>query len=132
MRTSEELARIHVENIGKPIVEQNLSVYAPHLIVTFPFAPEGHTQSLLGVEAFSKFLAAIGEFTTGHVVGGLNIFADHDRLTVEYLESSVFRSTGRNYRSEIVWTGVVEGDLISSLVEYYNPLAVLAALGESE
>jgi ketosteroid isomerase-like protein len=130
MRTSAELAMVHVQNIGKPIEQQNLSIYSPDISVTFPFAPEGHTQSLHGVEAFSKFLAAIGEFTTGHQVGGLAILTDGERLTVTYAESSVFKSTGRNYRSEIVWTGTVDGSQIVSLAEYYNPLAVLAALGE--
>jgi ketosteroid isomerase-like protein len=130
MRTSAELAEMHVQNIGKPIEQQNLSIYSPNITVTFPYAPEGHTRSLQGVEAFSKFLAAIGEFTTGHMVDGLAVLTDGDRLTVTYGESSVFKSTGRNYRSEIVWTGTVEGELISLLTEYYNPLAVLAALGE--
>lgn len=130
MRTGAELAGIHVRNIGKPIGEQTLGIYSPDLVVTFPFAPKGHTQSLVGVEAISKFLAAIGEFTTGHAVEGLTISTDNDRLTVTYTESSVFKSTGRHYRSAIVWTGVVEGDQISSLAEYYNPLAVLTALGE--
>jgi ketosteroid isomerase-like protein len=78
----------------------------------------------------SKFLAAIGEFTMGHTVEGLAILTDQDRFTVTYAERSVFRSTGRNYRSEIVWTGTLEGEQISSLEEYYNPLAVLAAMGE--
>ena len=121
---------MHVQNIGKPIEQQDLSTYSPNITVTFPFAPEGHTLSLQGVEAASKFSAAIGEFTAGHTVEGLVILADDDRLTVSYTESSVFKSTGCNYRSEIVWTGTVEGELISSLTEYYNPLAVLAALGE--
>lgn len=130
MRSSAELARIHVQNIGKPIEQQDLSIYSPDISVSFPFAPEGHTQSLLRVEAVARFLAAIGEFTTGHAVEGMVILADGDRLTVSYTESSVFKSTGRNYRSEIVWTGTVEGELITALAEYYNPLAVLAALGE--
>jgi len=130
MRTSVELAGMHVQNIGKPIEQQDLSIYSPDISVTFPFAPEGHTQSLQGIEALSKFLAAIGEFTTGHVVDGLAVLTDGDRLAVTYAESSVFKSTGLFYRSEIVWTGTVVGGLISSLTEYYNPLAVLAALGE--
>ena len=121
---------MHVQNIGKPIEQQDLSIYSPDISVTFPFAPEGHTQSLQGIEALSKFLAAIGEFTTGHVVDGLAVLTDGDRLAVTYAESSVFKSTGLFYRSEIVWTGTVVGGLISSLTEYYNPLAVLAALGE--
>lgn len=132
MRTSAELAGIHVRNIGKPIGEQNLGIYSPSLTVSFPFAPEGHTRSLLGVESISKFLAAIGEFTTGHVVEGLAILTDNARFTVTYAERSIFKSTGLNYRSEIVWTGMAEDGLISSLAEYYNPLAVLAALGESQ
>jgi hypothetical protein len=53
MRTGAELAGIHVQNIGKPIEQQDLSIYSPEITVTFPFAPEGHTQSLHGVEAFS-------------------------------------------------------------------------------
>ncbi|MFZ4508984.1 MAG: nuclear transport factor 2 family protein, partial [Fimbriimonas sp.] len=129
MRTTAELARIHVQNIGKPTEQQDLSIYSPNLLVSFPFAPEGHTQSLRGVEAMSNFLAAIGEFTTGHTVEGLTILTDQDRFTVTYAERSVFRSTGRNYGSEIVWIGTLEDDQISSLAEYYNPLAVLAALG---
>lgn len=130
MRSSAELARIHVQNIGKPIEQQALSIYSQEISVSFPFAPEGHTQSLQGAEAVSKFLAAIGEFTTGHALEGIVILADADRLTVSYTESSVFKATGRIFRSEIVWTGTVEGELITALAEYYNPLAVLTALGE--
>ena len=130
MRSSAELTRIHVQNIGKAIEEQDLSIYSADLTVSFPFAPEGHTQSLLGVEVISKFLAAIGEFTIRHTVEGVAILTDSDRLMATYAERSVFKSTGLNYRSEIVWTGTVEGGLISSLAEYYNPLAVIAALGE--
>ena len=128
--TQQELLEQHLANIGKPVDEQDLTIYADTLRVEFPFAPDGHTQSLDGPEAMGKFLAAIATFTTGHQITDLETAVFDGGFVIEYEESSTFRGTGRAYTSRIVWTARVEGGKIVRLREHYNPLRVLEALGE--
>lgn len=109
---------------------QDLAIYAERLLVEFPFAPEGHTQRLDGPEALGRFLAAIGEFTQGHQMTNRESATFEGGFVLEYDESSVFRGTGRAYRSRIVWIARVESGKIVRLREHYNPLRVLEALGE--
>jgi len=118
----------HLDNIAKPLVEQDLSIYGATLRVEFPFAPEGHTTLLEGPEALGQFLAAIGEFTQGHTITQVESGHFDSGFVLEYEEASVFRSTGRAYASRIVWTARVESGKIVRLREHYNPLRVLEAL----
>jgi hypothetical protein len=125
-----ELAHRHLANVGKPRSDQDLGIYDPEIVVRFPFAPDGHTQRLEGVDAFSQFLSAIGEFTRDHSVHDVFCYAEGDQFCLTYTESSVFRHSGADYSSEIVWLGTMRAGVIVRLAEYYNPLAVLKALGE--
>lgn len=125
-----ELDRIHIANLGKLQHDQDLSIYAEGIVVDFPFAPAEHTSRIEGVEGLSKFLAAIGEFTTGHRVEGVITHLTESGFILRYTESSIFRGTGKNYSSQILWAAEVHQNKITSLTEYYNPLAVLQALGE--
>lgn len=128
--TQQALLEQHLANIGKPLEEQDLTIYAETLHVEFPFAPNGHTQLLDGPEALGKFLAAIGTFTMGHQVAQLETATFDGGFVIEYEESSTFRGTGRAYASRIVWTARVESGKIVRLREHYNPMRVLEALGE--
>ncbi|MBB6048466.1 nuclear transport factor 2 family protein [Armatimonas rosea] len=128
--TEQELLEQHLANIGKPVEAQNLAIYAETLRVEFPFAPDGHTQSLDGPEALGKFLAAIATFTTGHQINDLETAIFEGGFVIEYEESSTFRSTGRAYASRIVWTAQTASGKITRLREHYNPIRVLEALGE--
>jgi uncharacterized protein len=128
--TPQALLEQHLANISKPLEAQNLTIYAEALRVEFPFAPDGHTQSLDGPEALGKFLAAIATFTEGHKITNLETAVFEGGFLTEYEESSTFRATGRAYASRIVWTARVEGGKIVRLREHYNPLRVLEALGE--
>ena len=127
---TQPLALAHVRNLGLPAEGQDLSIYAENVHVLFPYAPEGHTRELRGVGELSRFLAAIGEFTTGHAVQNVIALPTGDGFVLNYTESSVFRGTGNAYSSEIVWLATVEGGRITALKEFYDPLAVLRALGE--
>lgn len=120
----------HLANIGRPLEAQDQTIYAANLRVEFPFAPEGHTQTLDGPEALGAFLAVIGIFTSGHTITEIESATFPEGFVLEYEESSVFRATGRAYRSRIVWTARVEAGKIVRLREHYNPLSVLEALGE--
>ena len=128
--TEQELLEQHLTNIGKPVETQNLTIYDDTLRVEFPFAPDGHTQSLDGPEAMGKFLAAIATFTTGHHITSLETVAFPGGFVIEYDESSIFRGTGRAYASRIVWTARTASGKITRLREHYNPIRVLEALGE--
>lgn len=123
------LALKHAANVGKPQDQLDASIYAEDIVVDFPFAPEGHTRDLQGREALLGFLAAIGEFTTGHQIESIEVSESDTGFTLHYTESSVFKSTNNTYRSEIVWLGQVRDNRIVSLREFYNPIAVLDALG---
>ncbi len=127
----QRLLKQHLVNIGKPLEAQDLTIYATNLRVEFPFAPEGHTQTLEGPEALGKFLAAISTFTTGHQIAQLEAATFEGGFVIEYEESSTFRATGLAYVSRIVWTARIENAQIIRLREHYNPLRVLEALGES-
>lgn len=128
--TEQELLEQHLANIGKSVEAQNLAIYAETLRVEFPFAPDGHTQSLDGPEALGKFLAAIATFTTGHTITHLETAVFEGGFVIEYEESSVFRGTSRAYVSRIVWTARTASGKITRLREHYNPIRVLEALGE--
>ena len=128
--TEQELLEQHLTNIGKPVDTQDLTIYADTLRVEFPFAPDGHTQSLDGPEAMGKFLAAIATFTEGHQITSLETVAFPGGFVIEYEESSTFRGTGRAYASRIVWTARTASGKITRLREHYNPIRVLEALGE--
>jgi ketosteroid isomerase-like protein len=130
MKNTQALLEQHLSHIGKPVEEQDLTIYAETLRVEFPFAPDGHTQLLEGPEALGKFLAAIAVFTTGHAITQLETATFDGGFVIEYEESSTFRGTGRAYASRIVWTARVETGKIVRLREHYNPLRVLEALGE--
>jgi len=52
-----------------------------------------------------------------------------DGFLATFTEASVFRSTGLAYSSPIVIRFKVADDQIVSLFEYYDPIAVLRALG---
>lgn len=123
-----DLALTHLANVGKPLDQMNLSCYADDVLVEFPFAPEGHTKRLEGVESLAKFLSAIADFTEGHEMKRIEVATTESGFTLRYTESSIFRSTGKHYASEIVWLAKVNDGLITHLSEFYNPLAVLSAL----
>lgn len=118
----------HVANVGRPRAEQNLAIYHPDLVTEFPFAPEGHTRRLEGVDALSGFLAAIADFATNRAVRDVATLVEGSRFVITYVEASVFGSTGKPYSSEILWRGELAEGRIASLAEYYDPIRVLAAL----
>jgi len=115
MNHHENLVRVHLKNLGKPSNEQDLSIYSDQLAVVFPFAPAGHTESLEGRAAFSRFLEAIGEFTQGHEVAEVRFEATDTGFILEYAESSIFRSTGASYASPILWKAEVSEGVITRL-----------------
>lgn len=124
------LGRMHVANVGKRADEQDTSIYAESVQTSFPFAPDGHTTSLKNRDELVGFLARIGEFTSGHSIRDLVIQETETGFVIHYVESSVFNLTNNAYSSPILWLGKVDGGVIVSLCEYYNPVAVLEALGE--
>ena len=125
-----ELAFIHASNVGKALGELQLGIYASDIEVQFPFAPEGHTNLLEGIDALTRFLTAIGEFTEGHRIEAMSVTKTETGFLLEYTEFSTFKSTGLPYSSEIFWIASVKDGLITHMRELYNPVAVLAALGE--
>ena len=128
MNDTSALWQRHLANIARPIDAQDLSIYADDLWVEFPFAPDGHTQSLSGPAALGAFLANIAAFADGHRIEELEASDFPGGFVIEYRESSTFRATGRPYASRIVWTARVEDGRIVRLREHYNPLRVLEAL----
>ncbi|MFM9873405.1 MAG: nuclear transport factor 2 family protein [Fimbriimonadaceae bacterium] len=128
--TTLQIAEAHITNIGKPIEKQSTEIYSCNVVTHFPFAPTGHTSELIGAQKLTKFLAAIGEFTIGHKIKDKQVSLTESGFLIQYTETSVFKSTGNNYESQILWIATIQDQNIQTLAEYYNPINVLQALGD--
>lgn len=128
--TPTDLLQKHVANVKKPIDQQDLSIYAPDVLVEFPYAPEGHTASLTGPEAFSKFLAAIGEFSTDHFFDQMESFESGNTIIAKFRSNFTVKETGNRVQTPMVYIIHTQNNQITKLIEYYDPLRVLKGFGK--
>src|SRR5471030_2302055 len=100
-----ELLRTHLGNAGKPRDEQNAGIYADDVTVEFPFAPEGHTRQLSGVEPVLAFFSRISSFALGFSISEPTLLSSGDTFVAEYHGSAVFKSTNLPYEQDYVLIG---------------------------
>jgi len=125
-----ELLRNHLANAGKPRSDQNAEIYAVDVTVEFPYAPEGHTRELNGVEPVLAFFSRISSFALGFSLSEPTLLSSGDTFVAEYHGSATFKSTGLPYEQDYVLVGTVQDGKIVKLREHYDGLRVLRALGE--
>jgi ketosteroid isomerase-like protein len=125
-----ELLRRHLSLVGRAATPEELEIYAPDVIVEFPYAPEDHTRRLEGPAAIARFLENIGKFARDIQMGEPTIYETHGGCIAEYKGNSVFTDTNLPYSQDYVAIVRVADGRIASIREYYDPLRVLRAMGE--
>jgi ketosteroid isomerase-like protein len=98
--------------------------------VEFPYAPEGHTAVIEGVEGLSKFLGNIGRFTRDMALTEPRIVELGDWAVAEYHGDAVFLDTDLPYSQDYIVLTRIEGGQIVHMREYYDSIRVLRALGD--
>lgn len=130
MRTASELISIHLSHIGKPVSEQDQSIYSPNIVAEFPYAPDGHTTKLEGPEAVGAFLARIATFARDIRIGEPKIHETPTGAIAEYHGDSVFTDTNLPYSQDYIVVFTVVDGQFAHFREYYDGLRVLKAIGE--
>lgn len=115
---------------ASPDPNADTSFYAEDVIAEFPYAPEGHTRELQGVEAVVAFMRRIPTFAEGFALGEPTIHATDEGFIAEYSGDATFKSTGRSYAQDYVSVITVRDGRIAKIREYYDPVRVLRAIGD--
>lgn len=127
-----ELFRRHIDNFGQAAREGDSDIYADDVVVLMPYAPEGHTNRIEGPEAVRRFLARIGDFFDGVEMGEPQIRTTEDGLVAEIHGESTSKETGRRYVQDYVMMLRARDGKIIEVKDYYNPIKVLFATGETD
>lgn len=117
-----------VDSSVAPHLEE--AIYHEDVVIEFPFAPEGHTRRLEGRDALVRYFSNIPRFADDFTVTSPKVEVLPDGFVARYEATAKFRDSGRPYAQEYVAFVTVSGDKISKVVEYYDGLRVLKALGE--
>lgn len=129
--THQELLEKHLAQ-ATPSPSDDLSFYAPDIVVEFPYAPEDHTRRLEGRDAVAAFMRRIPTFTEGFALGDPTLHPTPSGFIAEYHGEATFKSTGRRYAQDYISVIDVRDGQIVRIKEYYDPLRVLRAIGEIE
>jgi ketosteroid isomerase-like protein len=100
----------------------------------FPFAPEGYPQRLEGRAAVAEYLRDYTDHVDLRAITSRTVHqtVDPEVVVVEFEVDGVAVRTGRPYRMRYVSVITVRGGEIVRYRDYWNPLAVAAALGGAE
>ena len=125
-----ELVQRHISNIAKKVEEQDLTIYAEHLVTEFPTAPDGHTAKLEGPGALAKFLANIGNFAPERYPDQVEVFDAGENIIGLFRSNFKVTETGRFCSMPMILIFQLQDGRVVRLREYYDPLKVLKAFGE--
>ena len=128
--TNSELLAHHVSLVAKPTEPGDLEIYHSDVVMTLMYSPEGHTHTLNGPEAITKFMARIGEFFTITSRPAPRIVETGAGALAEYQGDMICLETNSAYRQDYVAVAEIDGGKIRAVREYYDPIRVLKAFGE--
>jgi uncharacterized protein len=100
----------------------------------FPFAPEGYPQRLEGRAAVAEYLRDYTDHVDLRAITSRTVHqtVDPDVVVVEFEVDGTAVRTGRPYRMRYISVITVRDGEIAGYRDYWNPLAVAAALGGAE
>lgn len=119
-----------VDSSVAPHLEE--AIYHDEVTIDFPFAPEGHTRRLEGRDALVRYFSNIPSFADDFTVSPPQVEPIEDGFVARYQATATFRKSKREYAQEYVAFITVADGKITKIVEYYDGLRVLRAMGEIE
>lgn len=126
-----ELHRGHLRNLLDKNMEAWVDAFADDAVFELPFAPPNYPQRLVGKTAIWEY---VKDYPKRIDLQGFAEVIEHPTtepgvLVVEAQVEGRVIATGKPYRVRYVWVVTVEEGKIVKQRDYWNPLAVLEALG---
>lgn len=108
--------------------------FAEDAVLELPYAPANYPRQLEGRAAIFEYVKDFPKHIDLRDISEVAVHQalDPKVLVVETLGEGVVVATGKPYRVRYVWVITVEGGKIVRQRDYWNPLAVLDALGGAE
>jgi uncharacterized protein len=142
MSTNNEVARQHdVETLFQKFMQAfiNKDVHAwlelwdEHGVQEFPFAPEGRPNRVEGKQALSTYIQAVVQDAeiTRVLTYTIHLTLEPELFIVETTVEGRIPSTGRTFPASYVWFVRMKDGKILHVKDYWNPLTMMVARGQT-
>ncbi len=128
------LLKEFMESLITKDMERLFSIWHDEAVLEFPYAPEGLPSRVEGKNSVRAYLENFPNVVeiTGFTQQQLYESQDESHGIAEVTCSGKVVSNGNDYNISYVWIFEVRDGLLYRLRDYWNPLAVIRALGGSD
>ncbi|UIF84726.1 nuclear transport factor 2 family protein [Cupriavidus sp. UYPR2.512] len=126
--------REFIDSLVAQDMERFFAIWHDDAVLEIPYAPAGHPNRLEGKAALRAYLKDFPNLVaiTGFPEQTLYELQDVSKAIAEVSCSGKVLSNGNDYNISYVWVFEVRDGLLYRLRDYWNPLAVLGAMGGAE
>lgn len=128
-----EMLKVALADKLRPEARDFLEMMAEDAVMEFPYSPEGIVRRLRGRAEVAAHLSGLGQLLDLHGVTAATVHGGAANVVVlEFEGFGQGRATGRPYEQRYVSVITLADGYITSYRDYWNPLAVLEAMGSAE
>ncbi|MFD2700965.1 nuclear transport factor 2 family protein [Paenibacillus shunpengii] len=129
--TETEAAEI-LETFHNSIITQDfeswLELFSEDAIFEFPYAPEGYTKRLVGIQEIRNYIYELPKLMNVHAFSNAELTITNEKIVAEYTCDGVIIETQKPYQQTYISVIHTKGGKITRFKDYWNPVVVLNAV----
>lgn len=128
------LLRSALGEATSPEAETFLDMMSADVLFEFPFAPAGGIDALQGKQALADYLPKVSQLLTIESMSLERTLLSRDctYAVIEFSCKDFGKATGKRYDQDYVSVIDIKDGFITRYKDYWNPLAVIEAIGNGE
>ncbi|KJD40495.1 hypothetical protein QD46_07515 [Paenibacillus polymyxa] len=120
-----EILKVFQSSLVTQDLERWLTLFREEAVVEFPYAPEGYTQRLVGIEEIRNYIYELFKQMNILSFSSPDLFVSKDKMVAEYTCDAVMAETEKTYRQRYISMFHLKAGKITLFKDYWNPTVLL-------